>query len=273
MWVWCGGWRYLWVCSVLCYAPSADEGVTTPLATPPGGSSDLSCERLVQLGHLTPFGTEVEDLPVGVEGPASLEMGADEAEDKSTQPGPASMLLDPDDEDQSLSFGSISSSDVMSQQMEIPHEQEKEGEEEEGEEDESLRSEDDEYVPTPHEIASSFSEHLSGEEELAPPSDKKGKKRLREVHSDESEDELVETNWSKRSHNSRRGKKKTLDDGDEEMYQLRISKYGQVTADPAEPDVVFSGGFRVPGSIWHKLYRYGWRRGRVLGRGRKVWGM
>ena len=253
--VWGGG---MWVCSIICYLYT-DDGATPLLATPPASilpvreeGSSLSHERLVQLGHLTPFGTAVEELSAGIEGPASLEMRAEEAVAKTSQPGPASILPGP--------ASPFSSSDIMSQQMGIPHDEE--GKEEEEEEGESLWSEEDEYMPTPHEIASSYSEHFSEGEELAPPSDKKGKKRLREVHSDDSEDDLVQTNWPKRKISRSSGsKKKTLDDGDEEMYQLRIRKYEELKAEPAEPDAVFNGGFHIPGSIWHKLYKYGRGRG------------
>ena len=241
---------------------SAAEGeATPPSATPPAsvpsteGSSFLSRERLIQLGHLTPFGTDIE-LPVDMQGPAGSLGGEGRRTEGSlgnaTQEVQASKLQALGNEEQLLSssFGSGSSgpgSDIMRQEIQA-----------EDEEVTSLQSEEEEYVPTLQELESSHSdgsEHFT-EDELSHSSDKKGKKRLREVHSDESEDELVETNWPKKRPSCSTRKKKTQDDGDEELYQLRISKHAELKSDPAEPDVVFSGGFSVPGSIWHKLYKY-----------------
>ena len=224
----------------MCF--SVAEGATPPATPPtplPQGSSTLSRERLIQLGHMTPFDTDMEELPAQMEEPAA-----------SLGEHSTATLVVPMEEVLSSSFGSANSSlvsNIMRQEVQISHEEE--------EEVTSVPSDEEEYFPASGEMLSDASEHTSDVEQSSSRKGK-GKRKLREVHSDESEDELVEVNWPKKKRTSGTHTRKTQDDGDEEVYQLRISKYEGLTADPAEPDTVFHGGFRVPGSIWHKLYKY-----------------
>ena len=231
-------------CAVLiCF--SVAEGATPPATPPtplPQGSSTLSRERLIQLGHMTPFDTDMEELPAQMEEPAAS-LGEHSTATLVEQTIPMEEVL-------SSSFGSANSSlvsNIMRQEVQISHEEE--------EEVTSVPSDEEEYFPASGEMLSDASEHTSDVEQSSSRKGK-GKRKLREVHSDESEDELVEVNWPKKKRTSGTRTRKTQDDGDEEVYQLRISKYEGLTADPAEPDTVFHGGFRVPGSIWHKLYKY-----------------
>jgi len=115
------------------------------------------------------------------------------------------------------------------------------------------------------------------------------KRKLRELSSDDSDDELLGCG-RRRKRNSSVQLGKHQDDGDEELYRLRIRylrlhetnrRHGvcaicigflvqsdvmlyrrqyeeeKEEEDEDRPDVTFEGGFRVPGSVWHKLYRCG----------------
>ena len=51
---------------------------------------------------------------------------------------------------------------------------------------------------------------------------RKRRRRLRELSSGESEDEMVEVNWSRRKRSSAARLRRYQDDGDEELYRMRI---------------------------------------------------
>ena len=133
---------------------------------------------------------------------------------------------------------------------------------------------EDEYQAESGEAESSF--NLSDEEETM----ERKRFKLRELlSSEESDGELVHTNWSsgkKRKKSANRKGKSSTDDGNDEMYQLRIRcacvcvcvcvfhllfftnnfrQYEASLCADNDPDMEFEGGLIIPGSIWQRLYR------------------
>ncbi|XP_064406502.1 DNA excision repair protein ERCC-6-like isoform X2 [Halichondria panicea] len=128
------------------------------------------------------------------------------------------------------------------------------------------REDMEEWMPTIQELENFDSEESAESEyytddELGggPP---KRKRRLRALSSDDM-DSGDDGTKRKKGRGSGRGKRactdsadqrKHLDDGDEQLYKMRISEVCRV--EPCEEDMVFNGGLRIPAVIWRRLYRY-----------------
>ncbi|KAL9956256.1 hypothetical protein ACROYT_G037709 [Oculina patagonica] len=129
---------------------------------------------------------------------------------------------------------------------------------------------DDEYVPDESELKYSWyedddEEGMGGE----PAKAEKQTARKRSLNVAYREEDSLKPKKKKRTNKAGRRGDKPADDGSEKMYRKRIrelrikellKKRSDSKADESDeeefPDMEFEKGLKIPGKIWHKLYKY-----------------
>ncbi|XP_074089238.1 DNA excision repair protein ERCC-6 isoform X2 [Macrotis lagotis] len=136
-------------------------------------------------------------------------------------------------------------------------------------------SEDSEYLPSDELL---YPEEEEEEEDLAlhatnrrdhkPKFLSKHRKRQNKIPTDETDDDYLPSSGEEEEPIGRNGKiKRCLDDGDEDYYKQRLRRWNkqrledkeqrrQAEEDSEESDAEFDEGFRVPGFLFKKLFKY-----------------